>query len=438
MLSHAELFWVAFSLGGAICGCISWICRGREIARQLGVLSRISAQSTHEAERFGECTRALEQKITECEKRSLSLEQRLRAAKEFNSQTSREIEKLKSAVDQLKAEKAELVATYGNTLSSIRADCSLLPSVVDWSIRIQEALDNTAVQVLKSKDNPAPKAAIVVSESKAEARLWRRTAEELKNRIALYEAEAPWLVEYLDYSVEDVVDGLRIDEDTRQSYISGNDPAQLYLSVAEWAALPSIERYQLALDRYWSNRQKSAWAAGIMFERYVGYMYESDGFSVTYHGAIKGVRDLGIDLICKKDGYIHLVQCKRLAPEKKIPVRENTVAQIYGSALAYSHFKDFRRDWARPTVVTSYELSVEAKEFASALGVAYKERVRLAPYPCIKCNVSIKGNEKIYHLPFDQQYDTTSIDRTRGERYSFTIAEAEKHGFRRALRWTGS
>jgi len=57
-------------------------------------------------------------------------------------------------------------------------------------------------------------------------------------------------------------------------------------------------------------------------------------------------------------------------------------------------------------------------------------------YPMIKCNVN--GNDKIYHLPFDQQYDRVRIGSVPGECYVKTAAEAEKLGFRRAKRWTSA
>lgn len=57
-------------------------------------------------------------------------------------------------------------------------------------------------------------------------------------------------------------------------------------------------------------------------------------------------------------------------------------------------------------------------------------------YPCIKCNISTDG-EKIYHLPFDQQYDKTKININKGEFYCEKIEEAEKRGFRRAYKWQG-
>ncbi len=39
----------------------------------------------------------------------------------------------------------------------------------------------------------------------------------------------------------------------------------------------------------------------------------------------------------------------------------------------------------------------------------------LADYPRIKCNIARRDDERIYHLPFDQQYDTTLIEPERGE-----------------------
>lgn len=52
----------------------------------------------------------------------------------------------------------------------------------------------------------------------------------------------------------------------------------------------------------------------------------------------------------------------------------------------------------------------------------------------IKCNIS-KDGEKIYHLPFDQQYDRVSIANKKGACYVATVAEAEEQGFRRAYKW---
>ena len=68
--------------------------------------------------------------------------------------------------------------------------------------------------------------------------------------------------------------------------------------------------------------------------------------------------------------------------------------------------------------------------------ICMKDQI-LERYPCIKENIE-NDKEKIYHLPFDQQYDTTKIESDKGESYFMTVKEAEDNGFRRAKRWMGN
>lgn len=57
-----------------------------------------------------------------------------------------------------------------------------------------------------------------------------------------------------------------------------------------------------------------------------------------------------------------------------------------------------------------------------------------APEGCpIKGNISRKG-ERIYHMPWQLDYGRTKIDTKSGERWFCDEAEAEKNGWRRALR----
>lgn len=58
-------------------------------------------------------------------------------------------------------------------------------------------------------------------------------------------------------------------------------------------------------------------------------------------------------------------------------------------------------------------------------------------YPMIKCNINPTTKEKIYHLPFDQQYDKTIIIKNSGEFYAKDVKEAVSKGFRRAFRYMG-
>ena len=81
-----------------------------------------------------------------------------------------------------------------------------------------------------------------------------------------------------------------------------------------------------------------------------------------------------------------------------------------------------------PWLVITNELSDMAKKFASKLGVLVSIRP-LKGFPMIKCNIN--NGDKIYHLPFDQQYYKTQIKLT-GECYATTVEEAVEKGFRRA------
>ena len=160
-------------------------------------------------------------------------------------------------------------------------------------------------------------------------------------------------------------------------------------------------------------------------------MEEEKGYRVTYRGALEGWADWGIDLICEDQKEVVLVQCKHLSRTKGIPVRENTVAQTFGAAKLWGLLHPGNPP-CRAVICTSYELSPDAQLFAKHLGV--EARVGLEPkdYPRIKLNPASATGEKLFHLPFDQQYD-----RLQGASRVRTVKEAVERGFRHAYRWTG-
>jgi hypothetical protein len=85
--------------------------------------------------------------------------------------------------------------------------------------------------------------------------------------------------------------------------------------------------------------------------------------------------------------------------------------------------------------VTAASLSPVAQRAAKWLGIKFRENYLLdKTYPMIKCNINQATNERIYHLPFDLQYDRTKIVPALGEFYTRSVAEAENLGFRRAFR----
>ena len=214
------------------------------------------------------------------------------------------------------------------------------------------------------------------------------------------------------------------------------------LSDEEYAKVEPAEKNQKRLDAYWT-RKKSKWTIGKDYERYIGYLYEQKGYKVRYQGIVDGYYDRGIDLVCKKNFEIILIQCKRWAGFKNI--NENVVCQLYGTGIKYmldnKLYNKKEQNLFTPETeikmmfyVTSDNLTPTAKEFAQKLGIEIIVK-QMDRYPIIKCNIN--NENRIYHLPFDQQYDKTKIEK-QGEFYAMTVKEAEDKGFRRAYRWFGN
>jgi hypothetical protein len=204
------------------------------------------------------------------------------------------------------------------------------------------------------------------------------------------------------------------------------DQVRLFLSHDEYKSLSIIEKNQLALDRYVEQR-KSAWEIGRDYEMYIGYRYEKKGFTVTYTGIIKKLEDMGRDLIVTKDDMTYIIQCKRWSKEKTI--HEKHIFQLFGTVTLYNiNHPDHP---ALGVFVSTTDLSQTARKIAKELNIEVRI-VEPGEFPRIKCNINRTTGEKIYHLPFDQQYDRTVIDLSSEECYAFTVQEAEDKGFRRA------
>ena len=217
--------------------------------------------------------------------------------------------------------------------------------------------------------------------------------------------------------------------------VENRDIARDYLSKEEYASLFTTKRNQLALDRYLNSHNKSKWQIGRDYEQFVGYKYTLDGYTVDNFGTYKGLEDLGRDVIAKKESKTLIIQCKYWSSLKLI--HEKHITQLYGTVMSYCIENDISEKYVTGVLITNITLSDTAKEFAKRLHIEYIEELEMGNYPCIKCNLGATG-EKIYHLPFDQQYDATKIEPHKGEFYALTVKEAEDAGFRRAHKYFGS
>ena len=189
----------------------------------------------------------------------------------------------------------------------------------------------------------------------------------------------------------------------------------------------------MAFDRFWS-RPKSKWLLGRIYERYVGYLYEIKGYDVEYVGIFKGYEDLGRDLICQKGNDFIIIQCKNWSQFKTI--YEKHIFQFFGTVFQYKDENPNKK--VKAIFYTTTKLSDLARRFAQELGIELQENLKFEKaYPSIKCNINRVDGTKIYHLPFDQQYDNVKIEKERGEFYCAKVGEAENKGFRRAFRFRG-
>lgn len=302
------------------------------------------------------------------------------------------------------------------------------------------AYDEKTAAYLAHKKRPAKTASEEV----------RKIRAEKKKLIAKCKA-LQWEMDYLKKlfpTIEEIEeDPISEESQYKNPEYQHDDKAGLWLTPQEYASLPTIEKYQRALDRY-MRRHKSKREIGLEYERYIGYLYEQENYHVEYHGIEKGLDDLGRDLICKKNGITEIVQCKCWSSHKQI--HENHINQLYGTTIMYQlqsidntlHYDDkelafkMEQENVYPVFVTTTTLSDTAQLFAKSLHITVKV-IPMGKYPVIKCNIGRNG-EKIYHLPFDQQYNRCIIDPKKGEKYVSTVAEAEKLGFRRAKRWRGN
>lgn len=288
-------------------------------------------------------------------------------------------------------------------------------------------LDLKTSDYLRYKKNPAQKAADEVRIIAKEKRSLNEKLKIMEHQLSVYENAFPWLEEFKEVTVDELSEIVNDTEEHDEYEI-----LKKYLSPEEYKKMSTTEKYQLALDRYKNSNRKTNWQIGIDFERYIGYLYESKGYSIIYNGAIEKLEDMGRDLIATKGNEIVVIQCKYWNKQKTI--HEKHIFQLYGTMITLKI--DYPKMDIKGEFVTTAKLSEKAFLIAEKLNIKVTEDIKYdKSYPCIKCNISRKDGTKIYHLPFDQQYDKVAIEPKKGERYVETVIEAEKLGFRRAFKW---
>ena len=309
-------------------------------------------------------------------------------------------------------------------------DCSKLVADLK-SLTFDEVINS-----LKKKRHPALRAAEVLKDYKKKfheaeymATVYESKIEYLCNifpEIAEYIENEAYLIDLSDFE----------DYSELEEY---RDRTKDYLTPEEYAVLQPSERNQIALDRYLS-KPKTPQQIGRDYEMSCSYMLRQKGYYVEETGIKMGIHDLGRDLIASRSlpndiTECLVIQCKCWKKDRII--RENVICQLYGTFISYLIENNINENNKHQY---KFQPVIMIPSFSTMSDVALKMckmlRIKIwvqdhIDYPRIKCNVN-KGM-KIYHLPFDQQYNRTEI-KNKDEFYAYTVKEAESRGFRRAQR----
>lgn len=344
------------------------------------------------------------------------------------------ISKNEQILQQIKTERAEWQQEqqqYLNCIAKFKASYfqgkSYLSKMFD---ELVAHYDNAKAEFQLSKKHPAPKASEEIKRLSKEKRALLAENKFLQCQIDTYKARFP---EWFEQYEQDILNEVVSEEDFKEPNSEYHDEVRQFLTQEEYEQLPPSNKHELALQRYLSGKLNKH-QVGKLYEYDVGNEYEEQGYLVEYHGIKHKKADNGIDLICHKNNEILIIQAKCWS--KNFLIRENTVFQLFGTATQYRQRKADLIQNVRMLLITSTQLSDEARFFAQILGVEIIEnRALRKDFPMIKCNISAKTGERIYHLPFDEQYDRVIINRKQGEFYALTVFEAEFNGFRRAFRY---
>lgn len=328
-----------------------------------------------------------------------------------------ELNALESKLERKKQNEVKELEDFQNLLKDKNFRFSKMAQ--EFSDISTKYFDDTAYY-LSHKTRPAYSAADTVRLLKRETKEHVRDLTELRLKLAYIEKMFPNINDIFDSGFDEESEfELETEENT--------DRVRLFLSPEEYSRLSTAEKNQLALDRYVEQR-KSKWQIGRDYEMYVGHKLENKGYKVQYTGIIENLEDMGRDLIATNSKQILIIQCKNWSQEKTI--HEKHIFQLYGTVVLYKLDNPYFE--VKGVFVTTTKLSDKARAVAAELGIKVIEQLPLGEFPRIKCNVNRTTGERIYHLPFDQQYDRTIISKKDGELYAFTVREAEDLGFRRA------
>ena len=336
----------------------------------------------------------------------------------------REINEAKIQLNQLEQYKKDLIERMN---LYIKSKCESYPHLAGLMADMLTCHYEKSSKYLQNKKHPAMKEVRRINELQQETKEIIKQKKICEYKLDYLRSLHPNIDDYFDPAFDATLDA-------ELETVDKTDIVRKYLDHEEYMKLSTIQKNQLALDRYIQG-SKTRWQIGRDYEMYIGYLCEKNGYKVEYTGISKRLEDMGRDLIIYDQLDTYIIQCKNWSQEKEI--HENHIFQLYGSVVLYKIENPLCN--VKAVFITTTKLSSVAEKIADVLDIEVRY-ISMGEFPRIKCNIGKDVNgisTKIYHLPFDQQYDKTQIVH-KGECYATTVEEAEKLGFRRAGRWVGN
>lgn len=202
----------------------------------------------------------------------------------------------------------------------------------------------------------------------------------------------------------------QISETELEENIGNEAPATRFITYNESPSeIPyGYQWFQERVDSYFSRfrnfkiSKEMKKELGLLYERFIGAEYFAMNYNVKFNGALKGVRDGGIDLIAWNRQEILLIQCKYWKRTRPIP--DAILTQFYGD-IAYYKFCNPSQKNVHGIFITSKnnpsQHFLKMAELFSIKVVTGKNVV--IPFPIVK----LKG--KTLYFPDDMGFDAINL-----------------------------
>jgi len=96
--------------------------------------------------------------------------------------------------------------------------------------------------------------------------------------------------------------------------------------------IPNKEKKQESKPKMTNKKKKEK---GDDYEQKVAGYYRLDGYSIYLNGIRKNREDGGIDVICKKDDEVILIQCKNWNHETKYKISHKDIKEFHSNCIRY-------------------------------------------------------------------------------------------------------